>query len=454
MEAVRKADPRPLMALLLANLRNLTTLYAHLPETDIFLAEVLKKAVQSQQDQPQNDYPPLHGLREAHLTSSWNYRNDFSTHGNYKLELNHLWPVFQLPNMQRLSVFDFESLGASNHYVNSFKTTSIMDLTLVHSGGSLLAGPDAMALLTLPKKLAKLSFYLDDCDLFRVSNQISNADLWNCIQQYGDCIEHLDIYRDCTGCAPPTHSTNNSSFGSMQGFKRLESLCIQPEVLLGGCYEDVLAPYQLKNILPPTLKSLTFYGDEGLALNKTLARQLQDVILSSDFPLLGYVALEMSFKHIHCYLDPTTPPHDAVEQACRARGIKYETKQASSCTKGGIGCRYYRDVAEKRLQISKKLAAVRYALTAHLYRLGESTFKASGSNGDRPELTSDNLDTYELPWDELTSEVLYPRAESESEWLSEVSVSEDEDWNMDDIHSRALDSEVTNSEDSRRDTGE
>jgi hypothetical protein len=123
----------------------------------------------------------------------------------------------------------------------------------------------------------------------------------------------------------------------MQGFKSLESLCIQPEVLLGGCCGDDWAPYPLRDTLPLNIKALTFYGVEGLSLNKTLAPQLKDVIMSTDFPRLGFVALEMTSEYIHCYLDPASPPHDAVEQACRERCIKYETKQASSCTKGGIG---------------------------------------------------------------------------------------------------------------------
>jgi hypothetical protein len=36
LESLGKADPRPLMAVLLANLPNLTTLYGQIPETDIF----------------------------------------------------------------------------------------------------------------------------------------------------------------------------------------------------------------------------------------------------------------------------------------------------------------------------------------------------------------------------------------------------------------------------------
>ncbi|KAF4212729.1 hypothetical protein CNMCM5878_000814 [Aspergillus fumigatiaffinis] len=453
LEAARKADPRSLMALLLTNLRNLTTLYAHLPETDIFFAEVLRKAVESRQDQHLNNCPPLHRLREAHLASAWNYRKDFRANDHYKLELNHLWPVFQLPNIQRLSVSDFESLGASDRFEDRLRTSSITDLTLVHRD-SLLSVPDTMALLALSKRLTRLSFYLNDCYLSPNSQQISNADLWNCVRQCEGCIEHLDIYRDCTGFTPPTHRANNSHFGSLKGFRRLESLCIQPEVLLGGCCGDDLAPYSLRDTLPPNIKTLTFYGDEGLSLNKNLAPQLKDVIMSTDFPRLGYVALEVTSEYIRHYIDPADPPHDAVEQACRERGIKYETKQASSCTKGGIESRYYRYVVQRRLQMLNKLEEVRYALTEYLYRLGKSTFKDEASTGDRPKLSFEDLDTYELPWDKLTSAVLYPKAESESEWHSDVSSSEYEDWNTDDNASQVIDLEERRTEGSTRDVGE
>ncbi|RYP65601.1 hypothetical protein DL769_006264 [Monosporascus sp. CRB-8-3] len=243
----------------------------------------------------------------------------------------------------------------------------------------------------------------------------------------------------------------------MQGFKRLKRLYIQPEVLLGGCCGDDLAPFHLRDTLPPNLESLTFYGDEGLALNKTLSRQLQDVMASTDFPRLGHFALEMTFGCINCYTDPADPPHDEVEQACRESGRKYETKHASFCTKGGIGRRYYRHVVEKRLQMIKKLEAVRFALTEYLSRLGESTNKDGDSTADRHELSSKDLDTYELPWDELTVAVLYPEEETDSEWDYEDPFSEDEDWEEFDGHDtirQDLDSQEGSSEDSKKDTGE
>lgn len=446
LEAVLKADPRPFMALLLANLRNLMTLYAQLPETDIFLDEVLQNAIQTRSDQIHNGHPrPLYALREAHLTSAWNYRKIWHAEDVYKLELHHLWPVFRLPNIQVLSVFDFEPLGASNILENCMKLSNISELTLVHHYNTFLAATDMMTLLTLPKRLTKLSIYLNDCDLLECSKQLSNADLWNGIRQYEDCIEHLDIYRDCSGLAGP-HSANSSCFGNMKRLRRLKSLHVQVEVLLGGCCGDKMAPYELKDTLPLTLKSLILYGHEGLRNNKSLGQQVQDVIRSTDFPHLSYLALETpmegfslieefsSQEGLSPLEEPANPPHEEVERACRARGIKYETRSSSSCIKGGIGRRYYRNTLEKRSN-NKKVEPLRYALNAYL---GGSSYTDSGDSfsdisgddpDDKPKLSLEDLDTYELPWDKLTEAYLFPEEEKFESVVEydEDSSSEDED---------------------------
>lgn len=188
LDALRKADPRPLMALRLANLPNLTTLYAHLLETDIFFAEVLRKAVATRQDESKGH--PLCSLREAHFASVWNYRaerpNDEDHDEDdaidaYHHRLDHLWPIFQFSGIKKLSVFDFDVQGAAERFANSFKTSSITDLTLVHHKYSELKPSDAFALLTLPRALTSLSIYLKDSkDLegyLGMYNQLSNADL-------------------------------------------------------------------------------------------------------------------------------------------------------------------------------------------------------------------------------------------------------------------------------------
>lgn len=82
-EAVSKNDPRPLMALVLTALPNLMSMYAQLPETDIFFEEVLKMAMK--------------GRRNSNYNSGWNYEDPFpeeedtySTSDFYKLSLDHL----------------------------------------------------------------------------------------------------------------------------------------------------------------------------------------------------------------------------------------------------------------------------------------------------------------------------------------------------------------------------
>ncbi|KUL87935.1 hypothetical protein ZTR_03845 [Talaromyces verruculosus] len=64
LEGLSKADPRPLMAPLLANLRNLTTLYAKIPKLDMFFEKPIwnfqaynKEKVRIFQDEDLEEYP-------------------------------------------------------------------------------------------------------------------------------------------------------------------------------------------------------------------------------------------------------------------------------------------------------------------------------------------------------------------------------------------------------------
>lgn len=210
----------------------------------------------------------------------------------------------------------------------------------------------------------------------------------------------------------------------MRDFQRLERVCIQPEVLLGGCCGDSPAPFQLIDTLPPSLKSLTLYGDEGLARNKTLSQQIQSILATTQFPRLGHLMLESTFDGIHCYTDPVDPPHADVEQACRRSGRKYESMPASLCKKGGIGSAYYRQVEENRLQMGQKLGKIRYAVREYLSRLRERAADHRDATVHPHELSLEDLDTYELPWEDLTAETLYPDTDNDMELDYEVSSSD------------------------------
>ena len=115
----------------------------------------------------------------------------------------------------------------------------------------MVAALDTHTLLALPKALSSLSVYQNDCHLIPDSpKQISNVDIQLALNQHQSCIEHLDIYRACTGCLPPVHSPQNSHLGPLRAFERLKSLRIQPEVLLGGCCGDDIATFRLRDTLP------------------------------------------------------------------------------------------------------------------------------------------------------------------------------------------------------------
>lgn len=175
-------------------------------------------------------------------------------------------------------------------------------------------------------------------------------------------------------------------------------------MLLGGCCGDDLAPFNLKDTLPPQLESVTLYGDEGLVSMESLGAQLLDVIASTNFRSLGCIALEDTSKVRKSFLHSPAPPHFEVYEACGKTGKRYEEIRPSSCTKGGRGRRYYRYVVEKRQQMEERLGDIRFAVGEYLQRMGRSTH----DNGDFPvgpdDLSSEDLDTYELPWHELTRE--------------------------------------------------
>lgn len=121
-EAVSKNDPRPLLALVLTALPNLKSMYAQLPETDIFFTEVLKMAMEGRRSSNYKTRLPLRFLEKARLTSVWKYKDPFpekedtySACDFYKLSLDHLWAIFQLLSIRNLRLFDFEPTGAAAH---------------------------------------------------------------------------------------------------------------------------------------------------------------------------------------------------------------------------------------------------------------------------------------------------------------------------------------------------
>jgi hypothetical protein len=155
-----------------------------------------------------------------------------------------------------VSVSDFKPhQGASQaeyaeDFGDNFEASTVTDLNLVLQVDSdpCLGTPDSFILFSLPKRLTRLSVYLKG--FLSPTSTISNTDIWNGIRPYEGTIEYLDIER-----SDYDRETDLSKFGSLRGFKRLERLYIQPELLSD---KDSLG-----DILPPNCQSLNFYFDKG-----------------------------------------------------------------------------------------------------------------------------------------------------------------------------------------------
>lgn len=315
INAINDADPRPLLALLLANLQNLQILRARLPHTDMFLAGVFREAVRRQ--------PPnlLLNLREVYIECiPWNcYECDYPQY----IHVSLLWPIFQLPAIQRVSVSDFKPHeGASRaeyaeDFGDIFEASTVTDVNLVLNAYSArcLATPDSLILLSLPKRLTRLSIYLKGSgnrDL-----KISNVDMWNAIRPHEEFIEYLGVDRGEHG------ERDDTIFGSLQGFKRLKHLYIQPR-LLGD--KDSLG-----DTLPPNCQSLNFYLDGDVGFTEHFSQRLLDYVSRAHLhtPYLRHIALDR-FRGT-----PRKPPiYRQVKSACKKYGIKFEDKYLTEYSGG------------------------------------------------------------------------------------------------------------------------
>ncbi len=199
---VQDYDRRPLMALLLAALPNLRSIKAHIPEKDPYLAKVLKLA---SIDQDNGSYwRAFQKLEKAEIMSEWHTPPgvyNYEQFDNYLLNLDYLWPIFRLPNLQELSLYDFDPKDASVYFKDCAGTTSITHLTIACHDRTQVLASDARSLITLPKALVSLSMYLEDA--FPVSNKsnesksLTNEEMWLALEPLRESIEYLDFCCDC-----------------------------------------------------------------------------------------------------------------------------------------------------------------------------------------------------------------------------------------------------------------
>ncbi|KAL2822895.1 hypothetical protein BJX63DRAFT_955 [Aspergillus granulosus] len=255
LEALANRDCRPLVILLLIYLPNLSTLYMHLPETDL-VGLVLKEILRCHENG--SLLPCLRHLAHLHLLAEvpaaapdapWSPMVSRPV-----LKLRDFWPCLWFPSLHTLALYDLDPKGAASlleRQHKSGKMCRVEELRLVISAGSGSAstGSDIRALLSMAPSLTRLSLNWDQ-------GEFSLPDLWNALQHHRDTLEDLDLYYNASSLddRPP------ASFGSLQEFSQLKRLDIQMYVLYGMANEW-LSSQHITEILPESIDTLVLNLD-------------------------------------------------------------------------------------------------------------------------------------------------------------------------------------------------
>ncbi|KAL3451759.1 hypothetical protein BJX65DRAFT_304343 [Aspergillus insuetus] len=291
---LERGDCRPLVAVLLISLPNVSMVEAHVPRSDPVLGTVLQWALERQRG-AKADGSTEPSLPLAHLKSLWLWGEVHveikSSCDDTPLFLYDIWPVLFFPRLEilRLSEVDVEGckellakLGMGEGRSN------VKHLTITCYEKTRGTSVDLKALLCLFTRLNSFSFYLVDPKWYGPSFDdskrcISNPDLWTFLARHRETLEYLDIFRKQTG-----GSRDMGRLGPLTDFTRLTHLYIQPGLLFGtGGAADASAP-RLRDTLPASgalqhltldslsskllLGALDLYGDpqENILLNRTL----------------------------------------------------------------------------------------------------------------------------------------------------------------------------------------
>ncbi|RMJ21576.1 hypothetical protein PHISP_07556 [Aspergillus sp. HF37] len=402
MWSISKRDRRPVMALILVSLPRLNTVFAHVPRSDPVLGAVLAKILAGQ-DSSKSSAPALRELRELHLSQEdpmdttvprdENEEPDEDLDEEQKvrernaLRLDYLWPIFHLPSLRTISLFDVGARRAAEQ-LGDRAGSCIEKLCLVSHPTSNCTFPDVQTFISQPKALRDLAINIHD-NLLTSTEVIANAELWECLQSHSQTLEKIDVYRFAPNMV---HRMDyNGHFGILRGLQRLKHLSIQAEMILGGCCDEPLAPFRLRDTLPSTLKSLTLYGDEGFRVIGDLAKQLIEVVDSGEFPDLNSIILEKT-KYVCDNSMVLVLSYAELQTACRENGVDFKIEEHDRLSMGGK----IRDAWEEDM---KKDARYRNKAVDHETRLlkkdyPEPLLRSVEELSDDEDLDDDSEDEY------------------------------------------------------------
>lgn len=380
-ECLSRRDRRPLIVMLLASVPSLSTLYAHVPPSDPLLETFLKRTLEFQISG--KSLGSLRALKELYLfhevpALETSPNEDARLH----LKLDYLRPAFYLPSLRTLSLYDLDPYQASEYLGHHAAVSHVENLYLIGYWGSVFTCPDTHALLTRTEGLKNLFLYLHE-DVYL--SEVSNSDIWECLQKHKDSLQTVDIYRDAA-----VHSDDIGHFGSFDGFPCLKSLGVQIEMVLDGC-----ALSRLQDALPSTIQALTLYGSPGYDAIPDLPGQIQE-LLEGQLPYLISITLELeAVAHDDGKLKE---PYHQLKEACAEKGVILRLENGDLLPKGGSCKELWTKTFHMREDGDQRRMAVSYA-PKMLRDSEELLLKSAGEaedddNDDDDDEISDSEDEY------------------------------------------------------------
>ncbi|KAL2858596.1 hypothetical protein BJY01DRAFT_201378 [Aspergillus pseudoustus] len=332
-------DHRPLMALLLACLPNLSTLHAHVPKSDPYLQAIMLESLKR---------PVLANLRELHvfpevpifdqeLNGSPGY--EWQTRTFDRLELDITWPLLFLHSLHTVFIHDLDTrdlaLLLKDHRAASNCICHVRHLHVATHTLSECLPDDVCALLTLPKSLKTVSFAWKSYKFKHgvakndITWKISNEQVWAALQQHAPTLESVDIEHGRGSGA--RHRMWRDHFGSLASFTRLKKLVIPLEVLVG------LDHSLLSTSLPASLE-IVMLPTDSLRIDRLspVLGELSSVIASA-LPRLKQ--LWLNDQRLYDPDGSVTEPYQRLRMACTQRGIQllgYQTEDPSPFRRAAV----------------------------------------------------------------------------------------------------------------------
>jgi hypothetical protein len=336
LTSLSDGDRRPLMAILLASLPNLSTLYAHVPHSDPFLGAVLKKTLQGQTSSPLSELKELYlfaeipvlcgGIRGSKDDRRFPYEDMRDCPANFRLD--YLWPVFYLPKVQTLLLYYLDPNKAAEYLSQHDAKSHVENLYLV--GHLSFTTRDLQALISRPEKLRRLSFYNGEG---YGHNKLSRSDMWASLRQHSLSLETIDIY-----FIDPVMTLGH--FGPLNTFTNLKDLRINTDVVLSRYIDSPIPAFRLQETLPESVQALTLYGQQTYHSSVDIPRQLQELI-GSGFSSLKSLGLERAWYELGwedhlCFDHHGGESYQTLKRLFNKRGVDLWRKGTDELSMGGV----------------------------------------------------------------------------------------------------------------------